>query len=373
MPATLYFLPEEVLFGETQGRVVAARRNHTDDCWAVNQVSKRVLEHFERPIALEDVCLRIVNEFAVDAATCRASIEPVFAKLEAMGWIEPLPAPGSGDSMRQPYLELLKRALVNLIYPEHELRMRFLAGAEAAPTRQARDRELRDIRWREPERYAELIRCKQVGGVLHGEPTRDSHTMVGLRRLDNIEYCARHVFADGVPGDFLEAGVCQGGAAIYLRALQVAFGQGSRRTWVADSFQGLPPPSEPADEKLDLTEQRFPWLSISEKAVRENFRTYELLSDQVRFLGGWFDQSLPGSDTGPLALLRIDADLYRSTRDVLDALYARVQPGGYVIVDDYHAFAACRQAVDEFRQAYGIADTLRTIDWTGVFWRKTAQ
>ena len=64
-----------------------------------------------------------------------------------------------------------------------------------------------------------------------------------------------------------------------------------------------------------------------------------------------------------LAILRVDADLYESTRDVLDALYGRVSNGGYVVIDDYWAFEPCRSAVDEFLSARGERVEPRRIDW----------
>lgn len=142
--------------------------------------------------------------------------------------------------------------------------------------------------------------------------------------------------------------------------------------WVADSFQGLPAPTMEIDAPLDFVEERMPWLAASLTSVQDNFRTYDLLSDNVCFVKGWFAESLASSEVEKIALLRVDADLYESTRDVLTALYHRVTPGGFVIIDDYHAFIACRTAVDEFRAQRGIADPLRRVDWTAVYWQKSA-
>jgi hypothetical protein len=52
--------------------------------------------------------------------------------------------------------------------------------------------------------------------------------------------------------------------------------------------------------------------------------------------------------------LRIDADCYSSTADVLRGLYGKVSPGGYVVIDDWH-LPGCREAVLEFRAAHAIA------------------
>ncbi|HEX8616314.1 MAG TPA: TylF/MycF/NovP-related O-methyltransferase, partial [Thermoanaerobaculia bacterium] len=58
--------------------------------------------------------------------------------------------------------------------------------------------------------------------------------------------------------------------------------------------------------------------------------------------------------------------------ECLDLLYDKLSPGGFVIVDDYHAFRACRTAVDEFRAERGIVDPLRRVDWTATYWQKTS-
>lgn len=104
--------------------------------------------------------------------------------------------------------------------------------------------------------------------------------------------------------------------------------------------------------------------------VRESFRRYDLLDDRVAFLPGWFRDTLPGAPIEHLAVLRVDADMYGSTMGALEALYPRLSPGGFAIVDDYGAVAACRAAVDDFRARAGIAEELVEIDWTGVYWRR---
>ena len=196
--------------------------------------------------------------------------------------------------------------------------------------------------------------------------------MIGRLRLDNLQDCAEAVLRDVVPGDFLEAGVWRGGAAIFLRGVLRAYGVQDRCVWLADSFAGLPPPDPeryPADAGLNL--HQFPELAVSQDAVRANFRRYDLLDDQVRFLPGWFRNTLPTAPVERLALLRIDADLYESTIDALTHLYPKLSPGGFVIIDDYGFVAACRQAVTDYRQAHHIEEPIVAIDWTGAYWRRT--
>jgi len=141
--------------------------------------------------------------------------------------------------------------------------------------------------------------------------------------------------------------------------------------WVADSFEGLPQgdgAKYPADEG-DVHHTYNDFLSVSLEEVTDNFSKYNLLDEQVRFLKGWFKDTLPTAPIKGLAILRLDGDMYESTTDALTHLYNRVSAGGYVIVDDYH-LAGCRQAVQDYRASHGIDEEIRDIDGMGVYWQK---
>ena len=202
---------------------------------------------------------------------------------------------------------------------------------------------------------------------------QSAETMVGLARLTSLRDCVTTVLAEQVPGDLLEAGTWRGGSAILMRGVLEAYGDATRRVWVADSFQGVPPPDAeryPAD--AGDTFHTWDELAVPVERVRANFTKYGLLDDRVRFLEGWFKDTLPGAPVEQLAVLRIDGDLYESTLDALRPLYPKVAPGGFVIVDDYGCVPGCKQAVEEFRSEHGITSPLEKIDWTGVLWRKEA-
>jgi hypothetical protein len=68
--------------------------------------------------------------------------------------------------------------------------------------------------------------------------------------------------------------------------------------------------------------------------------------------------------------MRLDGDLYESTMDALVNLYSKLSVGGFVIIDDYN-IGACRQAVADFRASQGVADPIESIDWAGVYWRRS--
>lgn len=224
---------------------------------------------------------------------------------------------------------------------------------------------------------SDLITTEEASEELRKEgrdwPT-EAETMIGLKRLSNIQECAVVVLGDKVPGDFVETGVWRGGASIFMRAILKAHDVQDRRVWVADSFEGLPKPDSLRYPK-DLGDRHHtlsPYLAISLEQVRQNFERYGLLDSQVVFLKGWFKDTLPNASIVSIALLRLDGDMYESTMDSLSSLYHRVSRGGFVIIDDYGCLPNCKAAVDDFRNAEKITDPLITIDWTGVYWQKTA-
>lgn len=281
------------------------------------------------------------------------------------------------------YLDLLKRCLTDLIHVDHPLATVVPAGTTPRPRWQRQVLRLADVAARriglvltEYQRTPYASHAGLDGAAVRAMrevgadwPPR-AHTMIGLRRLDNIQHCVEAALRDGVPGDLLEAGVWRGGAAILMRGALAALGDTGRQVWVADSFRGLPPPDPdryPVDRGDRLHAVEF--LAVSRREVEANFRAYGLLDERVHFLEGWFADTLPAAPLERLAVLRLDGDLYASTMQVFEALYDKLSPGGFVIVDDY-SLAQCRAAVTDFRAARGITEPIKEVDWTGVFWRK---
>jgi O-methyltransferase len=196
-----------------------------------------------------------------------------------------------------------------------------------------------------------------------------SQTMIGVARMRNLRILCERALAEDIPGDLIETGVWRGGACIYMRGILAAHGDLTRRVFVADSFRGLPPanPSQyPADE--GDAHNTYAQLAVSRAEVEENFRRYGLLDERVVFLEGWFKDTLPSAPIDRLSVLRLDGDMYESTIQVLDALYGKVSPGGYVIIDDY-ILKPCAKAVDHFRATHGITAPLNDVDEAAVWWR----
>jgi O-methyltransferase len=262
------------------------------------------------------------------------------------------------------YLDLLRRCLTRSAFPE-----KYRPYTSKNRVRRA----LARVAMAFASRPLELVRRVRFDPYARREGLDwppDAETMIGEKRLVHLQGLVEDVVRRDVSGDLMETGVWRGGAVILMRAALEVFGDRTRSVFAADSFQGLPPPDParyPADLGLDL--HRFDELAVSLDTVKSNLARYGWLDDRVKFVVGWFEESLPTAPVERLAILRLDGDLYASTTHALDALYPKVSTGGYVVIDDY-SIDACRRATHDYRDAHGITEPIERIDTSGVFWRR---
>ena len=268
------------------------------------------------------------------------------------------PLPGAAAR----YLDLVKSSVLDEHYLENEVRIQHLIAAVTGAKSLSR-RGLRD-----PGRYLteDLRRLEQARRA--GElPTAngDAHnalalTQVGRTRLDHLERCLDTIGEAAVVGDLVDCGTGRGGTAIFLAAYLAGHGISGRRLWVADRFGGGAPPDEDGPA----------WFAPDLNTVRDGFERFRLLDDRLRFLQGAPSETLGTAPIEDIALLRIDRQDPGEVTAILEAVYDKVRPGGFVVIDDYGS-AECAAAVDAFRNERGIQAELERIDWSGSCWRKT--
>ena len=168
-----------------------------------------------------------------------------------------------------------------------------------------------------------------------------------------------HRFAS-VRGSVVECGTWKGGMIAGIAELV----GGDRRYLLFDSFQGLPPAQTidgPAalSWQCDTTSPRyFDNCTASEEDAR---RAMELAGVPAAIKKGWFRDTLPVTPFHEgIAVLRLDADWYDSTMEVLNNLFRRVVEGGVVIVDDYYTWDGCSKAVHDYLSQNRCAERIQT-------------
>jgi hypothetical protein len=165
----------------------------------------------------------------------------------------------------------------------------------------------------------------------------DKITMIVDEGFNVVNTFHKHI--SKLEGDIVECGVWRGGMSIYLSHLH-----SDKKIWVCDSYEGFEP-LEKATVKYHK-ERHIPDYTITNhgsiiaplEMVQNHFKLFELQNEidkgRIKFLKGFVKDTLPTSGIEKIALLRVDVDAYSATLEVLEELYDKVQPGGYIVFDD---------------------------------------
>jgi asparagine synthase (glutamine-hydrolysing) len=198
----------------------------------------------------------------------------------------------------------------------------------------------------------------------------DRLTYLSEARLRNIEICLRAISTSRVPGLCLETGVALGGSGILIATLA------ADRTYRGyDVFARIPPPSDRDDDKAKA---RFDVITSGEskgiggdpyygyvddlyEAVVKSFGRYGLTvgAGRVQLHRGLFEDTLRLEKDERVALAHIDCDWYEPVLFCLEQIGPRLSPGGFIIVDDYHDYAGCKRATDEYLAAHADLEIVR--------------
>jgi O-methyltransferase len=190
---------------------------------------------------------------------------------------------------------------------------------------------------------------------------------------DSIRYLVEH----RVPGAIVECGVWRGGSMMAAALTLARRGDTERDIYLFDTFAGPPPESveDSASPYASASRTRSllrrasgaePYLPgrTNEEEVRRALEGTGYPRERIHLVPGAVEDTLPSGAPEHIALLRLDTDLYSSTRHELEHLYPRLAEGGVLIIDDYGHYPGARRAVDEYFAANGERVLLGRIDYS---------
>jgi O-methyltransferase len=192
------------------------------------------------------------------------------------------------------------------------------------------------------------------------------YTAVFVPRLVALYKLSEEINRRSVPGDIVECGVYNGGSAAIMASL-CERSPVNRNVWLFDSFEGLPKPTDKDGNEAPAYEG---WCHGDLSKVKKVLRKLRILESRVRIIKGWFQDTFPSIQIRDIAILHIDADWYESVKLCLEKFYDSVQPGGYIVLDDYGDWEGCRIATDEFLKKRALDVKLIQVDYTGYYFQK---
>jgi O-methyltransferase len=177
-------------------------------------------------------------------------------------------------------------------------------------------------------------------------PLVTDHTFLPPVRLKALEQHVSSIERERVHGVVVECGVAAGGSAAVL-GMALDRRASDRLLYLFDTFEGLPAPSA-SDPDYENAVKWTGQCRGTLEDVQALFASLRMRTDRLRFVQGLFQETLPTTPIGPIALAHLDGDWYESTLTCLAAVWPKLSVGGILQLDDYGTWQGCRAATDEF-------------------------
>lgn len=202
------------------------------------------------------------------------------------------------------------------------------------------------------------------------------YTMCGVHRTFATISGVKHVVKNKIPGDFIECGVWKGGQIMAMMMTLNLYNE-ERDIYLYDTFEGVPEP-EPWEravkhgglalkryKKFEREDGSSGWCRSELDEVKANVFSIPYNKKRIHFIKGLVEDTLPKSNHDKIALLRMDTDLYSSTKIELELLYPKVLSNGVIIIDDYGHWDGAKKAVNEYIKNNKLNIALQVDDGTG--------
>jgi hypothetical protein len=192
-----------------------------------------------------------------------------------------------------------------------------------------------------------------------------------------LRKATEYVVKTGLLGDFVECGVWKGGSAMVIALTLLEMGESNRRIFLYDTFEGMSKPTNADYLISDKTAHaEYEWLKKSRQdhsewafspinEVKVNLFSTGYPEDNLVFIKGKVEDTIPKTMPSKIALLRLDTDWYESTKHELIHLYPLLVQNGVLILDDYGHWAGAKKAVDEYLTAKRVSILLNRVDKDG--------
>ena len=189
----------------------------------------------------------------------------------------------------------------------------------------------------------------------------------GKSRAHALIAAMREVENLGLKGAFVEVGVAAGHSSVIAALASSRFIH--RDFFLYDTFNGFPEnlPDERDHRDVSIREYDLTKYNVEDcgrAVVRKRMLSTGISSERLFLVEGSVQSTLDRLHPSSISILRLDADLFAPTYEALAKLYDLIQPGGYLIVDDYGHWKGCKDAVNRFFEERGRSFEGIAIDYT---------
>jgi len=201
---------------------------------------------------------------------------------------------------------------------------------------------------------SDLVKDKNFQNIYSKVGTRKSkYTLTSMERCYSLYKAIQYITKGDILGDIVECGVWRGGSAMLAALTLIQNNQTHRKIYLYDTYEGMP---KPTDKDVDIhgTPYFLLWkkekelLTVSLDEVKNNMLSTGYPKENIIFVKGMVEKTIPRTLPNKIALLCLGTDLYESTYHELTHLYQKVTTQEVVIIDDYGHFQGSQEPTDKY-------------------------
>lgn len=186
------------------------------------------------------------------------------------------------------------------------------------------------------------------------------YTMTSKESMYALYKSVEYIIKNNIPGDFVECGVWRGGSAMLIAYTLLELNVTNRKIYLYDTFEGMTQPTKfdylVANNKIHAYDEwkkrqkkdHNEWCYASLSEVKKNMDLTGYPRNNIVFVKGKVEETIPKTIPSKIAILRLDTDWYESTKHELIHLFPILSKNGVLIIDDYGHWAGSKKAVDEY-------------------------
>lgn len=200
------------------------------------------------------------------------------------------------------------------------------------------------------------------------------YTMTSEERMYALYLAVKYIIDAKIPGDFVECGVWKGGSSMIIAYTLLKLGISNRKIYLYDTFEGMP---EPGKEDALVSKEdnvgriwsketkKQKWLYSPMEEVKKNLLSTGYPEENLIFVKGKVEDTIPKIISLKISLLRLDTDWYSSTYHEMKYLFPRLSKNGILLLDDYNYWKGSKEAVDKYLGETKTVILLNRIDSSG--------
>ena len=181
------------------------------------------------------------------------------------------------------------------------------------------------------------------------------HTMTSREKMYSLYQAVRYIIKANIPGDFVECGVGSGGSTMLMAYALLELGIKNRKIYLYDTFEGTTEPTEIDNYRFaykwkeDLSDGHSTWGYFPLEEVKENMEKTGYFKNDLVYIKGKVEDTIPKQMPLGVALLRLDTSWYEPSKHELIHLFPLLSKSGVLIIDDYGLTdVGQKKAVDEY-------------------------